>query len=124
MAHFAKVVNGIVQQIIVAEPEFFDTFVDDTPGEWVQTSYNSKGGKWYDPETGIINPNKSHLRYNYAGIGYIYDSENDAFYTPQPFPSWTLNTSTFIWESPVPYPSTPGDYVWNEEDQAWVGLDS
>ena len=65
MAHFAKVNGGIVETIIVAEPEFFDTFVDSSPGEWIQTSYNTHGGQ---------HPEGRPLRKNYAGIGYTYDS--------------------------------------------------
>ena len=83
MAHYAKVNNGIVEQVIVAEVEFFDTFVDSSPGEWIQTSYNTRGGKYYDQDFNedIGTP----LRKNYAGIGYIYDSVRDAFYEPQPY---------------------------------------
>jgi len=114
MAHFAKVINGIVQQVIVAEPDFFDSFVDDTPGTWVQTSYNTQGGQHSDGGT--------PLRKNYANAGYIYDKEKDAFYAPQPYPSWTLNEETCIWEPPVEYPNDdipPTVYNWNETDQQW-----
>ena len=99
MSHFAKVLDGKVVQVIVAEPEFFDTFVDSSPGQWLQTSYNTCGGVHYgadgEPDGGPA------LRGNYAGIGYIYDAENDVFYAPQPDPSWVLNTQTWLWEQPV-----------------------
>lgn len=113
MAHFAKVDNGIVQQVIVAEPEFFDTFVDSSPGEWIQTSYNTKGGTHLQGGT--------PLRKNFAGVGYIYDVTRDAFYAPQPYPSWTLNDDTCLWEPPVAYPDEDMEniYNWNEETQAW-----
>ena len=111
MAHFAKVNNGIVEKIIVAEPEFFDTFVDDTPGEWIQTSYNTKGGVHSDGGT--------PLRKNFAGVGYTYDATRDAFYGPQPYSSWTLNETTCLWEPPVEYPDDDNIYSWNETDQAW-----
>lgn len=111
MAHFAKVNNGIVQQVIVAEPEFFDTFVDSSPGKWIQTSYNTKGGVHLNGGT--------PLRKNFAGVGYIYDVIRDAFYAPQPYPSWTLNEDTCLWECPVAYPTDGNMYIWNEETQAW-----
>lgn len=111
MAHWAKVNNGIVEQIIVAEPEFFETFVDTGPGEWVQTSYNTYGGVHADG--GVP------LRKNYAGIGYTYDAIRDAFYEPQPYPSWTLNEDTCLWEPPVAHPSDENRYIWNEETTSW-----
>jgi hypothetical protein len=118
MAHFAKVCDGKVVQVIVAEPEFFDTFVDSSPGEWIQTSYNTRGGIHYDqdgnPDGGVA------LRGNYAGIGMLYDRTNDVFYSPAPFSSWTLNETTWTWEAPVAYPSDGKSYQWNEETQNWV----
>ena len=118
MAHFAKVCDGKVVQVIVAEPEFFDTFVDSSPGEWIQTSYNTRGGVHYgsdgNPDGGVA------LRGNYAGIGFIYDRTNDVFYAPQPFPSWTLNNTTWTWEAPVAYPIDGKIYQWNEETKNWV----
>ena len=110
MSHFAKVVDGKVTQVIVAEPEFFDTFVDSSPGQWVQTSYNTRGNQ---------HPLGQPLRGNYAGIGYTYDAINDVFYAPQPYPSWTLNTSTWLWDAPVPMPTDGKHYVWNETTTAW-----
>lgn len=110
MAHFAKVINGIVTQVVVAEPKFFNSFVDNSPGQWIQTSYNTHGGQ---------HPDGMPLRKNYAGIGFIYDKERDAFYEPQPYPSWTLNDDTCLWEPPVPYPDDGSLYIWNEETQAW-----
>jgi len=118
MAHFAKVENGIVTQVIVAEPEFFDTFVDSSPGQWIQTSYNTHGGVHYSPETGEPDGGVA-LRKNYAGIGFTYDSDRDAFYAPQPYPSWTLNETSCIWEAPVAYPDDGERYIWNEDTQQW-----
>ena len=118
MGHFAKVVNGKVTQVIVAEPEFFDTFVDSSPGTWLQTSYNTRGNVHYgqddQPDGGVA------LRGNYAGIGYTYDSVNDVFYAPQPYPSWILSTQTYYWEAPVAMPKTGGPYDWDEATQSWV----
>ena len=119
MAHYAKGLNGIVQKVIVAEPEFFETFVDDSPGKWIQTSYNTSGGIHYDPETRIASEDQSKaLRKNYASVGFIYDKTLDAFYEPQPYPSWSLNTETCFWEPPVPRPDD-GD-AWDEENQIWI----
>ncbi len=120
MAHFAKVHNNIVQTVIVAEPEFFESFVDSSPGEWIQTSYNTRGGVHYDPVTlQPSNTQEKALRKNYAIIGGIYDKERDAFYEPKPFPSWTLDEDTCYWIPPIPKPEGAGVYVWNEEDQTW-----
>lgn len=112
MAHFAKVINGVVVQVIVAEPEFFDTFVDTTPGQWVQTSYNTHGGVHANGGT--------PLRKNYAGIGFTYDKERDAFIPPKPFPSWVLNEDTCLWGAPVPYPQDGKQYKWDEPSLSWV----
>ena len=112
MAHFAKVVDGRVTQVIVAEPEFFNTFVDSSPGDWIQTSYNTRGG--------VHTNGGTPLRKNYAGIGYTYDRVRDAFIPPKPFDSWSLNDDTCLWEPPTPYPTDGKLYKWNEETQAWV----
>jgi hypothetical protein len=111
MAHFAKVNNGIVEQVIVAEPEFFDTFVDSSPGQWIQTSYNTHGGVHANGGT--------PLRKNYAGIGYSYDATRDAFIPPKPYASWLLNEDTCLWQAPAPYPLDDGRYTWNESTQTW-----
>ena len=118
MAHFAKVVNGVVDQVIVAEPEFFDTFVDSSPGEWIQTSYNTKGGVHYNPETGEPDGGVA-LRKNYAGVGFTYDRDKDAFIPPQPYPSWTLNEESCLWSAPVAYPEDEQLYTWNEDTTSW-----
>jgi hypothetical protein len=126
MAHFAKVNNGVVINVIVAEPEFFDTFIDDSPGSWIQTSYNTRGGVHYQPDSDIPSEDQSKaLRANYAGIGYVYNIENDVFHAPQPYPSWTISTPTWIWQPPVPMPadaSSPGGhyYRWDEPTLSWV----
>jgi len=111
MAHFAKVKNGIVEKVIVAEADFFDTFVDDSAGEWIETSYNTYGGEHKLGGT--------PLRKNFAGPGYRFDSTRDAFYAPQPYPSWTLDEDTCLWEPPVAMPDDDKKYTWNEITQAW-----
>ena len=118
MSHFAKVENGLVVQVIVAEQDFINSGLVGPASEWVQTSYNTRGGVHYgedgQPDGGTA------LRGNYAGIGYTYDSTHDVFYAPQPYPSWTLNNTTWMWEPPVPYPTDDKMYQWNEEDRNWV----
>jgi hypothetical protein len=100
MSHFAKVVDGIVVQVIVAEPEFFNTFVDTSPGTWVQTSYNTRGGIHYSPDTNTPDGGIA-LRKNYAGIGYTYDSIRDAFIAPKPNDDWLLDENSCLWYDPA-----------------------
>jgi hypothetical protein len=116
MAHFAKVNNGIVEQVIVAEPEFFTTFVDSSPGEWIQTSYNTRGGVHANGGT--------PLRKNYAGVGFTYDRVRDAFIPPKPYASWTLNEDTCLWDAPVAYPDDGNMYTWDEATTNWVEVNN
>ena len=120
MSHFAKVTDGKVTQVIVAEKEFFDTYVDSTPGEWIQTSYNTRGGVHYgqdgQPDGGVA------LRGNYAGIGYTYDRTNDVFYAPQPYPSWTISAPDWTWKAPVAMPTDGKQYRWDEATTNWVEI--
>lgn len=111
MGHFAKVLDGKVTQVIVAEPDFFNTFVDTSPGEWIQTSYNTFGNQHTNGGT--------PLRGNYAGIGYTYDRTNDVFYAPKPFASWILNETTWLWEAPVAMPDDDKKYEWDETTISW-----
>lgn len=110
MSHFAKVENGIVTQVIVAEQDVIDSGIFGHG--WVQTSYNTK--------------NNTHslggtpLRGNYAGIGDIYDAQNDVFYAPQPYASWSLNKETWSWEAPTPIPKDGKPYKWDEATTSWV----
>ena len=118
MAHFAKIQNGKVTKVIVAEPEFFNTFVDDSPGQWLQTSYNTRGGVHYDPETREPDGGVA-LRMNFAGIGYDYNAALDAFIPPKPYDSWVLNEETCLWEPPTPYPDDGEMYQWDESTTSW-----
>ena len=108
MSHFAKVVNTIVTQVIVAEQDFVDT----QEGTWIQTSYNTYGG--------VHSGGKTPLRKNYAGIGNTYDSDRDAFYDPQPYPSWILNENSCIWEAPTLMPEDDKFYGWDEDTLSWI----
>ena len=112
--HFAKVVDGKVTQVIVAEADFFDTFVDSSPGQWLQNSYNTQGN--------VHKNGGTPLRGNYAGIGYHYDPVADVFYAPQPYASWVLSPKTFLWEAPVAMPTDGKIYEWNEATTSWKEL--
>ena len=113
MGHYAKVVDTKVVNIIVAKADFFDTFVDSTPGRWIQTSYNTKGG--------VHSEGGTPLRKNYASVGFIYDDTRDAFIAPKPFNSWVLNEETCLWEPPIERPNDGKHYNWDEENQTWKG---
>ena len=133
MAHFARLNDkSFVEQVIVAEQDFIDSLPD--ADSWVQTSYNTRGGKHYDPETGLEDDGVA-LRKNYAGIGFKYDVDRDAFIPPQPFASWTLVEESCLWQSPEPMPEVPvdeagkptGQYMWSEDEYnagngGWVFL--
>ena len=127
MGHYAKVVSGKVTKVIVAEASFFDNFVDDSPGQWLQTSYNTRLGVHYQPNTNIPSEDQSlAYRGNYAGIGYEYNSTIDGFIPPKPYDSYILNTSSYVYEAPVAYPtgdatgSYTGSYVWDEDSTNWI----
>jgi hypothetical protein len=108
MAHFAKVVNGIVEQVIVADTaEWCET---NLGGTWIQTSYNTIGN------THTLG--KTPLHKNYAGIGYTWDGTG--FAAPRPFNSWNLNSNTYIWEAPVEYPTDGHPYTWDETTTSWI----
>jgi hypothetical protein len=115
MAHYAKVVEGVVTQVIVAEPEFFETFIDSSPGEWIQTSYNTHGG--------VHSLGGTPLRKNCAGIGYSYDYTLDAFIPPKPFASWVLDEETCLWNAPVARPTDDKRYRWNEDTLSWEEIE-
>ena len=111
MAHFAKVKNRTVTNVIVADQDFVDSYIDHEPGKWVQTSYNTRGGQHTLGGT--------PLRKNFASIGGVYDEERDAFYLQQPYPSWVLDEETCLWNAPVTKPEDDKKYIWNETDQQW-----
>ena len=101
MSHFAEIKDGIVQRVIVAEQNFINSGAVGDSFNWVQTSYNN------------------NFRKNFAGIGYTYDADRDAFIPPKPFASWVLDEDSCLWEAPIPRPDDGNQYVWNEETQAW-----
>ena len=99
--YWAKAVDGLVVKVIVANDDFFETFIDDSAGTWIETKMDGS------------------IRKNYAGVGHTYDQGRDAFIPPQPYSSWILNEDTCLWEAPVAYPDDGNMYNWNEETQAW-----
>ena len=111
MAHFAKVKNRTVTNVIVADQDFVDSYIDHEAGKWIKTSYNTMGGVHTEGET--------PLRKNFASIGGVYDAERDAFYEQQPYPSWTLDDNSCLWNPPVERPNDDKRYTWNETDQQW-----
>ena len=110
MAHFAKVLDYVVEQVIVADEITINSGLFGDPNLWIQTSYNTHGG-WH--------PEGRPLRKNYAGVGYAYDHIRDAFIPPKPYPSWTLNESTCLWNPPISMPLDGQMYIWNEEYLEW-----
>lgn len=117
MPHYAKVLDNKVVNVLSAEAP---PSIDDSPGEWIETSYNTRSGIHYDPNTGQPSADQSKaLRKNYAGIGYEYNREMDAFIPPRRYESWQLNKDTCLWEAPVAMPSDGKMYSWNESNKSW-----
>lgn len=107
MAHWAEIdENNKVIRVTVGDnndpDEGYQWLIDNLGGRWIKTSYNGK------------------IRKNFAGVGHIYDEERDAFYAPQPFPSWVLNEETCIWEAPIGLPDKDNHYIWNEKSLSWI----
>lgn len=90
----------------------------------VRTSYNTRGGEHFDPNTGALSQDQSKaFRMNAAGLGYTYDQERDAFIPPQPYESWTLNEQTCLWEAPVAMPTDGKMYRWDKNSGSWKEVD-
>ena len=114
MAHFAHITNGIVDNVIVIEADVLATGHWGDPSEWVQTSYNTQGG--------VHTQGGAPLRNNYAGLGFTYDAQRDAFIPSKPFASWILNEDTCLWSAPIAMPTDSASYVWRESDTSWVAV--
>jgi len=116
MAHYAKVCDGKVLRVIVADEDYINSFVDTEPGNWIQTSYNTHGG--------VHLLGGTPLRKNFAGVNMTYDAQRDAFIPPKPFNSWVLNETTCLWEAPVSHPNENGEgYKWNESTTSWDAIE-
>jgi hypothetical protein len=130
MAHYAMInSNGIVTQVFVGKDEYEDGidweeyYAQGTDQICKRTSYNTRGGVHYDPETNQpSNTQEKAFRKNYAGMAYSYDQELDAFIPPKPFESWNLNEDSCLWEPPIAMPEDNNPYVWDEENQAWTSI--
>lgn len=125
MAHWAELdENNIVTRVLVGDnndpagDEGYQWLIDNLGGTWVKTSYNAIGGKRRNPETGEI-LEEAGFRKNYAGIGYTYDAERDAFIAPKPFNSWVLNEDSCLWDAPIAYPTDGKLYRWNDDVTNW-----
>ena len=112
MSYFAQVIDTKVVKVVSIEQDTIDTGVFGDPSTWIQTSYNTRGG--------VHSEGGTPLRKNYAGVGFTYDRTKDAFISPQPYASWTLNEDTCLWNPPTAYPDEGLRYVWNEETLSWV----
>ena len=123
MSHFAEInSDNIVQRVIVADQDFIDSGAVGDSATWVQTSYNTHGDVHYAPNSHTPDSGVA-LRKNYAGIGHTYDATRDAFYAPQPYPSWTLDDDTCVWNPPTAYPDDGKIYSWDEDTLSWVGVE-
>lgn len=140
MAHFVKLGTGnvVIDAVVVHNNvlldnneieseqkgiDFLRTIFNEPYSIWKQTSYNTKGGKYYNPDMTLSSDQSKAFRKNYASIGYSYDEIRDAFIPPKPFQSWLLNEDTCVWQAPVSYPSDGYRYKWNETNLNWVKVD-
>lgn len=130
MAHFAQVDdNNVVLQVLVIDQEMINTGLWGDPAKWVQTSYNTRGGVYYIPNTNTPDPDQSKaFRKNFAGVGFTWlpnGPEGGGFAPPKPYASWVMDSFSYLWEAPVPYPSEPFPehvlyYVWDEPSLTWT----
>jgi len=124
MSHYAQLdENNMIVFVIAAKSDHKeDEFTESTGNVWKQTSYNTYGGVHYTDGEPSADQSKA-LRFNYAGIGFTYDADRDAFIPPTPYPSWVLDEATCLWVAPIDYPANGGQYVWDEEAGDWVSAD-
>ena len=122
MSHFAKVINGIVETVHVVDQDYVDSGKLGDPDNWIQTSYNTRGGVHYAPNSSEPDGGVA-LRKNYAGVGYTYDTSRDAFIPPKLYPSWVLNEDTCQWNAPVDYPDDGKIYRWKEDTISWEEIE-
>jgi len=135
MASFAEldINNKVLRVISVHNNELLENeieseqkgiqFLKSLYGEntiWKQTSYNTRGGKYYNSDNTLSSDQTKAFRKNHAGVDGIYDEIRNAFISPKPYNSWTLNEETCLWEPPIPYPQDGEPYYWNEETLSWI----
>jgi hypothetical protein len=129
MSHFAKIdANNVVTDVLVIDQAEIDTGNWGDPATFVQTSYNTHGGVYYIPNSNPLTPSPDQskaLRKNYAGIGYVYlvdGPDGEGFVPLKPYPSWVMNSFSYLWEPPVPMPipNSPPYYSWDEETLSWI----
>jgi len=119
MAHFAEInSDNVVQRVLVIDQETLNTGAWGSPDNWIQTSYNTRGGVHYGPNSNTPDDGVA-LRKNYAGVGYTYDKTRDAFIAPKPYPSWTFVEESCLWKAPVAYPDGGKRYSWDEDITNW-----
>jgi hypothetical protein len=125
MAHYAQLDSGnVVVNVFVGRDDVvegmddWETYYAPQGFTVKQTSYNTHGGVHYTDGVPSEDQRKA-LRFNYAGIGFTYDADRDAFIPPKPFESWVLDEDTCLWKAPLPYPDGGGEYTWNEETGSW-----
>lgn len=116
MAHFAQLDENstVLQVIVVNNNELLDENGQESEAKGVSFCHGLLGGNW------VQTSYNGNIRKNYAGVGFTYDSQRDAFISPQPFASWILNETTCRWESPVPYPQDGKKYSWDEQTTSWI----
>ena len=127
MAHFARIKNGVVDFVTVGRDDDENREDELAHDGWIyrRTSYNTRGGVHYTDGQPSADQSKA-FRKNYAGLGYTYDSERDAFIPPKPFASWILNEESCLWEAPVAMPEDAGTgeppkrYTWDEDTVNWI----
>jgi len=122
MSHFAEIdSDGIVKRVLVAEQDFINSGAVGDTNNWIQTSYNTRKGKHYPPNSVVSDGDG--LRKNYAGVWYTYDSIRDAFISQKPYVSWTLDDDTCQWNPPVAYPDDGKFYSWDEDNTEWKEIE-
>ena len=126
MSHFAQIDdNNVVIQVLVIDQAEIDTGNWGDPSKWIKTSYNTRGGVYYIPDTNTPDPDQSKaFRKNFAGVGYMWlpnGPSGEGFVPPQPYPSWNMDDFSYLWEAPVPMPvpNDPPFYVWDEATLSW-----
>lgn len=121
MAHFAKVVDGKVETVIVADDQYIESLTAENGVEWIKTSYNTRGNVHYGEDGEPDGQPAFHG--NYAAIGDVWDEKEQVFHAPRPHLLWILSKKTWLWEPPIPRPDEPGFWRWSDTEAKWVKFD-